>query len=72
MSGTPERLRYTYWLHYAEGSVMPLLVMKLVLSRVPHAVPFLVRPVARSRKADGTSCCVEPRGARVPAPGVAP
>jgi glutathione S-transferase len=46
-AGTPERLRYTYWLHYAEGSVMPLLVMKLVLSRVPAAVPFFVRPVAR-------------------------
>ncbi len=30
-SGTPERLRYDYWLHYSEGSVMPLLVMKLVL-----------------------------------------
>ena len=28
--GTPERLRYKYWLHYAEGSAMPLLVMKLV------------------------------------------
>ncbi|MBD2336099.1 glutathione S-transferase [Calothrix sp. FACHB-156] len=29
-SGTPERLRYTYWLHYAEGSAMPPLVMNLV------------------------------------------
>ena len=29
--GTAERLRYTYWLHYAEGSAMPLLVMKLLL-----------------------------------------
>ncbi len=28
--GTPERLRYKYWLHYAEGSAMPLLVMKLI------------------------------------------
>ena len=46
-AGSPERLRYTYWLHYAEGSLMPLLVMKLVLSRVPQAVPGLVRPVAR-------------------------
>jgi len=46
--GTPDRLRYTYWMHYAEGSLMPLLVMKLVLSRVPQAVPFLVRPVARA------------------------
>ncbi|MEH2194664.1 MAG: glutathione S-transferase [Nostoc sp.] len=31
-SGTPERLRYTYWLHYAEGSAMPPLVMNLVFS----------------------------------------
>ncbi len=46
-AGTPARLRYTYWLHYAEGSLMPLLVMKLVLGRVPQAVPALVRPVAR-------------------------
>lgn len=30
-SGTPEKLRYDYWLHYSEGSVMPILVMKLVL-----------------------------------------
>src|SRR3546814_12442094 len=32
--GTPDRLRYNYWMHYAEGSLMPLLVMKLILSRV--------------------------------------
>ncbi|MEI1374699.1 glutathione S-transferase [Nostoc sp. UHCC 0926] len=31
-SGTPERLRYTYWLHYAEGSAMPPLVMNLVFN----------------------------------------
>ena len=30
-SGTPEKLRYDYWLHYSEGSAMPLLVMKLLL-----------------------------------------
>lgn len=28
--GTKERLRYTYWLHYAEGSAMPPLVMRIV------------------------------------------
>lgn len=31
-SGTPEYLRYKYWLHYAEGSAMPPLVMRLVLN----------------------------------------
>ncbi|HEY6134929.1 MAG TPA: glutathione S-transferase, partial [Rubrivivax sp.] len=29
-AGTPERLRFTYWLHFAEGSAMPPLVMALV------------------------------------------
>ena len=30
-----EALRYTFFLHYAEGSVMPVLLLKLVLGRVP-------------------------------------
>ncbi|MGH8446807.1 MAG: glutathione S-transferase [Solimonas sp.] len=50
--GTPEWLRYQYWLHYAEGSLMPLLVMKLVVSRVPKGSPLLIRPIAR-RISDG-------------------
>ncbi len=47
--GTPERLRYTYWLHYAEGSAMPPLLLKLVFGRMQAAkgVPFFVRPVVR-------------------------
>jgi glutathione S-transferase len=32
-SGTPERLRYTYWLHYAEGSAMPPLLLRLIFER---------------------------------------
>ena len=45
-AGTPERLRYTYWLHYAEGSAMPPLLLKLVFSRVESApMPFFVKPV---------------------------
>ena len=35
--GTPERLRYTYWLHYAEGSAMPPLLLKLVFDRDAEA-----------------------------------
>jgi glutathione S-transferase len=41
--GTPERLRYTYWLHYAEGSAMPPLLLKLIFDRVattPMPWPF--------------------------------
>jgi glutathione S-transferase/MFS family permease len=47
-AGTPERLRCNYWLHYAEGSAMPPLLLKLVFRRVETApVPFFVRPVAK-------------------------
>ena len=42
--GTPERRALTYWLHYAEGSAMPPLLMKLVFQRLPENAPFLVRP----------------------------
>lgn len=30
-----DALRYRFWLHYAEGSMMPPLLLKLVLSRIP-------------------------------------
>jgi glutathione S-transferase len=47
-AGTPERLRYTFWLHYAEGSAMPPLLLALVFSRIETApMPFFVRPVAK-------------------------
>ncbi|HYW04324.1 MAG TPA: glutathione S-transferase [Gammaproteobacteria bacterium] len=46
--GTRERVDYTYWLHYAEGSLMPLLVFKLVIGRIPtRPMPFFARPIAR-------------------------
>ncbi len=46
VAGSDERLRYTYFLHYAEGSAMPLLVMKLVFAKLPSQVPFFIRPIA--------------------------
>lgn len=47
-AGTPERLRYTYWMHYAEGSIMPLLVMKLIFSFIPKRSPMLIKPIANA------------------------
>jgi glutathione S-transferase len=44
-AGTPERLRYTYWLHYAEGSAMSPLLQKLLFTLLPQRAPFLMRPV---------------------------
>ncbi|WAT00340.1 glutathione S-transferase family protein [Rouxiella chamberiensis] len=43
----PSRLQYRYWLHYAEGSLMPLLVMKLIFGKLGKPpVPLLIRPLA--------------------------
>jgi glutathione S-transferase len=60
--GTPERLRYTYWLHYAEGSAMPPLLLKLVFDRIEKGpMPFFVRPVARAIARRAKSGFIEPQ-----------
>jgi len=42
------RTRFNYWLHYAEGSLMPPLLMSLIFSKVKSApMPFFVKPIAR-------------------------
>ncbi|WP_406664696.1 glutathione S-transferase [Gallaecimonas sp. GXIMD1310] len=47
-STEPALTQYRYWLHYAEGSLMPLLVMSLVMSRIGESpTPWLLRPLAR-------------------------
>lgn len=60
-AGTDERLRYTYWMHYAEGSAMPLLVMKLIFSRLPAQMPFFLRPVARMISAGVSTKLIDPQ-----------
>jgi len=46
LSDEEEQLQSRYWLHYAEGSLMPLLVMKLIFSRMGKPpVPWLMRPI---------------------------
>ncbi|KAN0061475.1 hypothetical protein ACQY0O_006322 [Thecaphora frezii] len=37
-----------FWSHFAEGSLMPTLVFKVVLGVVPEKVPFFIRPIARA------------------------
>jgi len=46
--GSPERLRWTYWLHYAEGSAMPPLLLRLVFSMLAPRSPALLRPLVRA------------------------
>lgn len=40
-------VQYRYWLHFAEGSLMPMLLMKLVFDRLNQPpMPLPVRPLA--------------------------
>ena len=60
--GTPEQLRYTYWLHYAEGSAMPPLLLSLVFRKMPEApMPFFVRPVVKGIAAKVQSSFIRPQ-----------
>jgi glutathione S-transferase len=46
--GSVERVRYVYWLHFAEGSAQPPLLLKLLFDRIKTKSPVLVRPIARA------------------------
>jgi glutathione S-transferase len=55
------QIDYTYFLHYAEGSLMPLLLLSLIFSRLPKGpMPFFVRPVAKAISARAKGVLVEP------------
>ncbi|MFQ5563639.1 MAG: glutathione S-transferase [Parvularculaceae bacterium] len=59
---SPERLQYAYWLHYAEGSAMPPLLLKLVFIRIAQApAPFFVKPAAKAISKRALSTFIEPQ-----------
>lgn len=65
-AGTPERLRYSYWMHFAEGSAMPPLLMKLIFDRIESGpMPFFIRPVARAIAGKAKSTFVMPNINRI-------
>ena len=63
--GTPDYRRFTYWLHFAEGSAMPPLLMKLIFLRIKSTpMPFFARPIARGIADKVLSSFVDPNLAR--------
>lgn len=60
-AGTQAGRDYTYWLHYAEGSAMTNLLLKLVFSRVPDNAPFLIKPIAKGISSKVESSFIDPR-----------
>lgn len=58
---TKEQRQYAYWMHYAEGSLMPLLVMTLVMNSVSKHVPWVIRPIAEKITGGVKAGFVRPR-----------
>lgn len=58
---TPERLRFTYWLHYAEGSAMQPLLLKLLFTLMPKRAPALLRPLVRKVANQALTALVNPQ-----------
>jgi len=47
--GTAAHRQCRFWMHYAEGSLMNWLLMKLVFQAIPkQRMPFFARPIARA------------------------
>jgi len=61
-AGTDERRRFTYWLHFAEGSAMPPLLLKLIFDRIGsgEGMPFFAKPIARGIASKVKARMVEP------------
>ncbi len=60
-TGEQDLLHYRYFMHFAEGSAMPPLVMKLVFNKIKRApMPFFVKPIAKGIADKVLSSFVQP------------
>lgn len=59
--GSPEARRMRYWLHYAEGSAMAPLLLKLVFGRLAPSAPALLRPVVNAIAKRAQSGFIDPQ-----------
>jgi len=57
-----DRRRMIYWMHYAEGSAMPPLLLKLVFDRIETTpLPIVVRQIARGISAKVKDSFINPQ-----------
>jgi glutathione S-transferase len=61
-AGTEDKRRFTYWMHFAEGSAMPPLLLKLIFDRIGsgQGMPFFAKPIAKGIAAKVKGLMVEP------------
>jgi glutathione S-transferase len=59
---TPAALRYSYFMHYAEGSAMFPLLLKLVFIHMESVpVPFFAKPIARMLARGAQKAFIDPQ-----------
>jgi len=64
-AGTPEAIRYRYWLHFAEGSAMSPLLLKLVFDKIETSkMPFFAKPIAKTIAGKAKAAFISPNIAR--------
>ena len=59
--GTARGRACTYWLHYAEGSAMTPLLLKLVFGQLPKRAPGLIKPIINAFAAKAQASFIDPQ-----------
>jgi glutathione S-transferase len=60
-AGSKEAIRYSYWLHFAEGSAMNPLLFTLVFNKIETApMPFFVKPIAMKISENVKAAFIDP------------
>ena len=59
--GTVDGRRFTYWMHYAEGSAMTPLLLKLIFGALPARSPGLIRPIVKAISGKAQSGFIDPQ-----------
>lgn len=60
-AGTSEARQLTYWLHYAEGSAMTPLLLKLVFGQLPRRSPGLIKPIVNAVSSKAQTGFIDPQ-----------
>jgi len=57
----PQRNQYLFWLHFAQGSIMPMLTSKLMFNRFTTKVPFVIKPIMKAVIGKANQVFLQPR-----------
>ena len=60
-AGTEAARRYSYWLHYAEGSAMTPLLLKLIFGQLPNRAPGLMKPLVKGVSKKAQDSFIDPQ-----------